>query len=255
MSSRVRSNSRLSATHELMASATFAAPSAPSLRVFANGETRARWQTSFARRRPMPATMRWSRRNPCTRIELAAKSAASSSALMSAASGPSLSSGGDVSAVSVGTHHTPARRSLPCSVSSSAVSSIDPSSSSIGSNVKRAWPPRGFADRLTSGTRRPPCMRCTTNVTGSNRNSRYLPRRSTSSSRSPKAAAGAGTAVLRAVKLNGVKPDRTRPANWSVRRSACAWISGISGTALRSLVGGAFAHGGEHGVERTEHRL
>ena len=99
----------------------------------------------------MPATMRWSRRNPCTCIELAAKSSASSPAPMSAASGPSLSSGGDVSIVAVGTHHTPARRSLPCSVSSSAVSSIDPSSSSIGSNVKRACPPRGFADRFASG--------------------------------------------------------------------------------------------------------
>ncbi len=70
---------------------------------------------------------------------------------MPAASGPSLSSGGEVSAVAVGAHQTPARRSLPCSVSSSAVSSIDPSSRSIGSKLKRACPPRGFDRPLVVG--------------------------------------------------------------------------------------------------------
>ena len=42
----------------------------------------------------------------------------------------------------------------------------------IGSKVNLACPPRGFIDSLSSGTRRPPCMRCTTNVIGSNRRSR-----------------------------------------------------------------------------------
>ena len=38
-----------------------------------------------------------------------------------------------------------------------------------------------------------------------------------------------GAAVFSAVKLNGVNFARVRPRNRSVSRSACAWISGISG--------------------------
>ena len=85
--------------------------------------------------------------------------------------------GGDVSTLSVGTHHTPALRSVPCSVSSSAGPSP--------SNTKRACPPRGLADCLASSSSRPPCIRWTTNVTGSNVTRRYLPRRPTSRSGCP----------------------------------------------------------------------
>ena len=77
-----------------------------------------------------------------------------------AASGPSLSSGDDVSTAAVGTHHTPARRSVPCSVSSSAGAATAPS----GRTTKRAWPPRGLADCFASTSSRPPCIRWTTNV-------------------------------------------------------------------------------------------
>ena len=63
------------------------------------------------------------------------------------ASGPNTSSGGVESVASAGTHHTPARRSVPASVSSSAGPSP--------SNTKRAWPPRGFADCFGVGEQTP----------------------------------------------------------------------------------------------------
>ena len=131
MSSRVRSYARPSSTASRIAGTIAAAPSAPSLPVIANGETFARWSTSLARRRPIPATHRWSRRNPWTRMFVAANRAASSSTSIVAASGPSLSSGGEVCSVARSTHQIPARRSVPCSVSSSA-GTVAPS------NTKRA---------------------------------------------------------------------------------------------------------------------
>src|SRR6478736_885143 len=130
--------------------------------------------------------MCWSRRYPWTRMLWAVNDSASCSAVTSSASGPSLSSGGPAgTAPSAGvvTHHTPARRSVPASVSSSA--------GWLPWNTNRAWPLRGLADCLTSTSSRPPCIRWTTNVTGSKRNSRYLPRRPTSSSGCPYAVEGA----------------------------------------------------------------
>ena len=54
--------------------------------------------------------------------------------------------------------HTPARFSLPASVRRMA----EPSS-----KTQRASPPMGFFDCFSSGLRRPPCIRCTTNQTDS----------------------------------------------------------------------------------------
>jgi hypothetical protein len=64
MSGRVRSYSSPSATVSEIASTTARAPEIPSFFVDANGESLARWQTSLASRRPIPAIDRWSRRNP-----------------------------------------------------------------------------------------------------------------------------------------------------------------------------------------------
>ena len=98
--------------------------------------------------------------------------------------------------------------------------------------VHRARPPRGRAERFWSGSRRPPCIRCTTKVTGSKRSSRYLPMRSTVDERSrPTASSGAGTTVLRAVKVRARNPSRVRPDQPSVSLSAWACSSGSSGTA------------------------
>ena len=66
---------------------------------------------------------------------------------------------------------------------------------------------------------------------GSKRRRRYLPRRPTSSSGSPYAASGAGTAVFKAVNVSGTNRCSGMPAKSALRRSAWAWISGISGTA------------------------
>ena len=104
------------------------------------------------------------------RIDFSANNTASSAAVMSQASGPSLSIGAVVSSSPAATHQIPARRSVPCSVSSSiggtSSSKDDPS-----------LPARGFVASLRSGSSRPPCIRWITMVSGSNSMVRYLPRR------------------------------------------------------------------------------
>ena len=74
------------------------------------------------------------------------------------------------------TTQTPARFSVPASLSSRARPSA---------NTQRARPPRGFGDCFSSGLSRPPCMRWTTKVAGSNTSDRYLPRWPTRSSGDP----------------------------------------------------------------------
>ena len=64
------------------------------------------------------------------------------------------------SASPVGTHHTPARRSVPASVSSSAAAVLERASG--------PGRPRGLADCFASTSSRPPCIRWTTKVTASN---------------------------------------------------------------------------------------
>ena len=73
---------------------------------------------------------------------------------------------------SVGTHHTPARRSVPCSVSSSA-------GPSPRSNTNRAWPPRGFADLLGVDEQPPALHQVDDERDRLEVTSRYLPRRPT----------------------------------------------------------------------------
>ena len=63
---------------------------------------------------------------------------------------------GACSSGSPSTTHTPALRSVPASVRSSARPSA---------KRQRAWPNRGLADCFSSGLRRPPCIRWTTKVT------------------------------------------------------------------------------------------
>ena len=63
---------------------------------------RARWQTSFASRRPMPGDHALIAQEPVHAHRVGGESAANSSAVMVAASGPSLSSGGLVGIVAVG---------------------------------------------------------------------------------------------------------------------------------------------------------
>ena len=99
-------------------------------------------------------------------------------------------------------------------------------------------------------------MRWTTNVVSPKSSSRYLPRRPTCLQRLPVGLVGRGSAVFSAVKLNGVNFVRTRPANSAVSRSACAWISGISGIIGRAPTRRSCVRArGEHGVEGAEHRL
>ena len=117
-----------------------------SFAVVANGDRWARWQISLARRRPRPAMRCWSRRKPCSRVDLDVEQAAQR---------------GGVDGVGVGAEarraaaappgrrrrtHTPALRSVPASVSSSARPSA---------NRQRAWPPRGLADCFSSGLQPP----------------------------------------------------------------------------------------------------
>ena len=71
-----------------------AAPSRPSLPVIANGESRARWHTSLASRRPSPAIARWSRRKPCSRIDLLGEAGGQLVRLDAVGLRPEVSSGG-----------------------------------------------------------------------------------------------------------------------------------------------------------------
>src|SRR4051794_35345577 len=222
-----------------MAATTRSAPSSPSDLVDANGDSWARKHTSLASRRPRPAMAPWSRRNVCSRTPLAAKRSASCSAVTAVASGPRSSSGGRSSMPSVTVTQTPARRSVPCSVSRTARPSA---------NVHRARAPLARAACLASGFRRPPCIRWTTNVSAPKSRSRYLPRRPTWRRGCPTEASGAGTTVLRAWKASGVKRASRALPNSAVRRSAWACTSGSSG------IVGALPHRREHRLERGEHR-
>ena len=64
-----------------------------SLDALANGDSRARWQISLARRRPTPARARWSRSRPCSRIEWAAQIGGQRRRVEVSASGPRPASG------------------------------------------------------------------------------------------------------------------------------------------------------------------
>ncbi len=70
MASSPRSNANASSMATSRAAWSRSTSSSVSLWVAANGETFARQQISLDRRRPMPAIARWSRRKPCTRIDL-----------------------------------------------------------------------------------------------------------------------------------------------------------------------------------------
>ena len=187
--------------------------------MLANGETRARWQISLARRRPRPATMCWSRRKPWSRIGWATSSVQRESTSSVSASGPRPSSGA-CSSGSPATTHTPALRSVPASVSSRARPSA---------NRHRACPKRGLADCFSSTLRRPPCIRCTTKVATPKSSSRCLPRRPTKTSSWPWVESACGTAVFSTVKASGTKRSSWAVAKARSRRSAWAWISGSSG--------------------------
>ncbi len=124
--------------------------SAPSDPAFRDGERRhPREHTSFASRRPIPAINRWSRRNPWMRWFLVRRTGRTSECRWSpAASGPEARRAGEWRASRRRRHpHTPARRSLPSSVSSSAGPSP--------SNTKRACPPRASQTVFASGHEAP----------------------------------------------------------------------------------------------------
>ena len=104
--------------------------------VDANGDSLARWQISLARRRPRPAIDALVAQEPVQahRVLVQQLERASRRSTVSA-SGPRPSSGGWVSG-SPATAHTPARRSVPASVSSSA----RPSSNTHRACPLAAWP-------------------------------------------------------------------------------------------------------------------
>ncbi len=198
--------------------------------------------------RPTPAMPCWSRRNVCSRVPLAGAVAS-----WSRWPRPRRCRGRRAAAGSgfPATTHTPACV-LPASVSSSAVPS---------SKLQRAMPLRGQADCVRGvGDQVVACMRCTTKVrslvpvvasvvasaavavvavavaasgTVEAKEQELAPPVDPGEGR-PTASVGAGTAVLRAVKVIGVNPLRVAPANppsatGRDRRSTWAWTSGSSG--------------------------
>ena len=105
------------------------------------------------------------------------------------------------------TTHTPALCSCPASVSRIG---------SRSSNSHRASPPRGLADCFASGSRRPPCIRCTTNVTGPISNSRCFPRDRMTSNLGARRHRGVGAERLQRGERQRLEPGqldgrRTRP--------------------------------------------
>ena len=113
---------------------------------------------------------------------------------------------------------------------------------------QRARPPRGLADCFSSGLSRPPCIRCTTNVTGAKSSRRYLPRRPT-----PLERVAVGAVGRRHGRLERGEGDRREPGQHGAgelrrsSRSAWACTSGSSGIGLPVV--GPGAHGGEDAVE------
>ena len=155
---------------------------------------------------------------------------------------------------SVGTHHTPARRSVPCSVSSSAGGRPLPSLEArtrTAPDRRVAWATCFVVDE------QPPAL----HQVDDERDRLELEQQVLAPppdpvERGPYAASGAGLAVFERRERQRHEPlQPAAPANSSARRSACACTSGISGIGRSSRVLGAVAHRREHGVERAEHRL
>src|SRR5680860_391978 len=88
MAASVRSKASPSSTASRMAATMRSAAPASRLRVVANGDRRARWQTSLASRRPSPAIRDCPRRKVCRRMEAVDSRRAISSASSLSASGP-----------------------------------------------------------------------------------------------------------------------------------------------------------------------
>ena len=119
------------------------------------------------------------------------------------ASGPRSSSGGRSRRPAVSEHHTPARRSLPASVSRRARSS---------SKIQRARPIFGRVAGFGSGFRRPPCIRWTTKVRSPKPSRRYFPRRPTPSRGDPERLVGRGCGRLQRVEGQRREPGQAGAA-------------------------------------------
>ena len=196
--------------------------------VLAKGDSRARWQISLASSRPSPASECWSRRKPWSRIGCSARSARE---------------GGGVDRVGVGAE---AERAAPAPPGRPATTHTP--GLALGARLGEEQgpavgePPAGLTEprlgRLLLVGLEAPALH-EVDDEGDRRRSRGAGacpagRRHERAGRT--ASSGAGTAVLRAVKVSGVKRSSGAPAKAASRRSAWAWISGSSGTGGREHV-------------------
>src|SRR5919106_2819526 len=168
--------------------------------------------------RPIPATVRWSRRIVCTRRPSSPSTTNRSNSLESA-SGPSFSSG--PSSPSPSTHH-PALRSRPNSFTNTE---------GRPSNRNRTTPPRGLV--VFGGfsiSARPPCDRCTSTRGPPSSNATYLPRRPTPVTDRPTSSDARGVTVFSEENCRTSAAWNVEPRTASASRSASACTSGSSGT-------------------------
>ena len=202
---RERSSLNPSATQSAIAPAMLTAPVATQRGRCregrdSSGSNRFRWPAVALSRRSSADP----RRNPWSLMDFLPKRAARSSAVMPAASGPSLSIGGLVSTSPAATHQIPGATFLSLfgqeqgGVVEAAVRALD------WLKYEACLPSSWFAERLPSATRRPPLhemhdkrdrFEVDQEILASSAQHRAAAK--------PSASSGAGTAVLSAVKLNG----------------------------------------------------
>src|ERR671918_1810053 len=168
--------------------------------------------------RPIPATVRCSRRIVWTRRPSSPSRTNRSNSLESA-SGPSFSRG--PSSLSASTHH-PALRSRPNSFTNT---------DGRPSNRNRTTAPRGFV--VFGGfsiSARPPCDRCTSTRGPPSSNATYLPRRPTPVTDLPTSSDARGVTVFSEENCRTSAAWNVEPRTASASRSASACTSGSSGT-------------------------